>query len=936
MSRRYRPFDPFDRGPEVPRPEIHIPRPPRRFWVGLGFFGVALLIFFLAGPVVGFITEIQWYQALGIQDVYLTRIGIEWWLFIGSLVVSFLLAAANVLIALRLRTGPGLRTIGIRRSYLRSGAAAAGLIASALLALILAGGAWSQWQTVALFLHYTPTGRSDPVFGQDVSFYLLTLPLWHAVLNWALGLGFMTALLVLALYAWRGDGFDLRLAPSAVAHLSVLLALIAILVAAGTWVGRYDLLFSHNGVVWGAGFTDVNARLPVIGVEAVLALLLALVLLANVRLGRLAIAVGAIGLWIAAVIVGSIYPATVQRLSVTPAEQTQEAPYIKRQIDGTRQAYGLDAVTTSNYGGTSPLTAQEVADDQATIDNLRLWDYRPLKDTYDQLQTIRTYYSFYDIDLDRYLVEGRYRQLEISAREMVSDRLAAQAQTWPNQHLVYTHGYGVAASPVSAVAGEGLPDYVAGGIPPTGPLKIDQPAIYFGELSNTTVLAPSATQEFDYPKGTQDVYTSYTGTHGVRMDGTTRALWSLRTGDFNLLISDQIQSRTEILYRRNILDRVSAIAPFLSYDSDPYVVVADGKVYWIVDGYTTGQTYPYSEPEGSLNYIRNSVKVVIDAYEGTPTFYVNDPKDPILRAYRATFPSLFRPIDEMPASLRAHVRYPEDLFTIQANVFRTYHMLDPRVFYNREDVWAYATEQTNPQAGPQTLQPYYVLMRLPGQTQPEYLLILPFTPRGKQNMVAWLAARNDTPHYGELVNYVLPKDQVIFGPAQVANRISQKPEVSRDFSLFNQQGSGIVQGNLLVVPIGDTFLYFEPIYLRATGQQSLPELKRVILVDSTQVVYTDTLANAINALAGQQTVTPTGPSPPTPGNPAVAQLVALAEQHYTAAYNALRSGDLATFGSEMTQVGQILTQLSQLTSGTAPPPSATPSPGVSPRPTASP
>jgi uncharacterized membrane protein (UPF0182 family) len=711
----------------------------------------------------------------------------------------------------------------------------------------------------------------------------------------------------------------------------------AVIVAVSTWVARYDLLYSHNGVVWGAGFSDVNARLPVLAVQAVLALLLAVALLANVRFGRLGIPIAALGIWIVASIIGAFYPGAVQRLSVTPAEQSVEAPYIARQIDGTRRAYALDAVTTSDYGGTSPLTAQEVTDDQVTIDNLRLWDYRPLKDTYDQLQTIRTYYAFNDIDLDRYMVDGKYRQLEISAREVVADRLSPPAQTWPNTHLVYTHGYGVAASPVNAVVGEGLPDYVAGGIPPTGPLKVTQPAIYFGELSDTTVLAPSATQEFDYPKGNQDVYTSYTGTHGVRMTGAARALWSLRTGDFNLLISDQIQDRTEILYRRNIIDRVNAIAPFLAYDSDPYVVVADGKVYWIIDAYTTGSTYPYSEPAtpGGFNYIRNSVKVVVDAYEGTPVFYVNDPNDPILKAYRATFPSLFKPIDDMPASLRAHVRYPEDMFTVQANMFRTYHMLDPRVFYNREDVWAYATEQTNPQAGPQTLQPYYVMMRLPGQSQPEYLLILPFTPRGKQNMVAWLAARNDAPHYGELINYVLPKDQVIFGPAQVANRITQKPEVSRDFSLFNQQGSGVVQGNLLVVPIGDTFLYFEPIYLRATGTQSLPELKRVILVDSAQVVYTNTLPDAINALVGQQTLstggTTTGPpTTTTSSSPQVAQLVAQAQQLYKAAYDALKTGDLSTYATDMTQLGQILQQLATLTA--APTPSPTPSPGAKPTP----
>jgi uncharacterized protein len=849
-----------------------------------------------------------------------------------------LFVAINVFIALRLRSGRGLRTIGIRRSYLRSGAGIGGLVASGLVALVLSGGAPGQWQTLALFMNAQPTGITEPVFGQDVSFYLLVLPFWHALVNWLLGLGFLTAIVILGFYAWRGDGFDLRLGPGPLAHMSVVLALLAGVVAAGTWLGRYDLLFSHNGVVWGAGYTDVHARIATFTVQTVMAVILGLLLLANIRLGRLGVPLAAIGIWIAVLIVGSLYPGTVQRFSVTPAELTQEQPYIKLQIAGTRQAFGLDKVATNDYGGSAPLTAKAVGDDQATIDNLRLWDYRPLKDTYEQLQTIRTYYAFNDVDLDRYTVDNNYRQLEISAREMDTDRLSNQAQSWVNLHLVYTHGYGAAASPVSAVVGEGLPDYVVGELPPTGTLKIDNPAIYFGESENNTVLAPSAQQEFDYPKGAQDVYASYAGTHGVRMDGATRTLWALRTGDFNLLISDQIQDRTEILYRRNLMDRVNAIAPFLTYDRDPYIVVANGRLYWIIDAYTTGDTYPYSEPADPVgnipqsNYVRNSVKVVIDAYEGTTDFYLNDPSDPIIRAYAKTFPTLFKPIDQMPAALRAHVRYPEDFFTMQANMYRTYHMLDPKVFYFREDVWAYATEQTNPQLGPVQLQPYYVMMRLPGESKAEYLMILPFTPRGKQNMVSWLAARNDSPNYGQLVDYVLPKGQVVFGPAQVANRINQTPEVSRDFSLFNQQGSGIVQGNLLVVPIGDSFLYFEPIYLRATGAQSLPELKRIILVDSEKVVYTDTLPNAINALVGQNTqpisTTPT-PSP-SPGSSQVASLIAQANQHYQAAQDALKRGDLVTYAQEMQTVGQILQQLQQLSGGTGTAPSPTPSPTRSP------
>jgi uncharacterized protein len=933
VSRRYGPFDPFERSPfERPIQEIRIPRPPRRFWVGVAFFALAILVFFLAGPLVGFLTETQWYQALGLADVYLTRVKIELLLFLGSLVVAFLFGAGNVLLAVRVRSGPSLRAVGIRRPYLRSAPGALGLAAAALIALVLSAGAGGQWESFALFQNSRPGGVTEPVFGLDVSFYLLVLPFLHAVLNWTLGLVFLTALLVGLIYTWRGDTFDLRLTPRALGHLSALLAVLALVLAASTYVGRYDLLYGHDSVIWGAGYADLHGRIQVAVVRAVVGVLLAAALVANVRIRRLWIPIAAASVWIGLSILGGIYPALVQRIVVAPAELSQEQPYIKREIDFTRRAFGLDQVSTQGFGGDSSLTAQQTSDDRATVDNLRLWDFRPLQDTYSQLQTIRTYYTFHDIDLDRYTLDGKYQQLNISARELDSNRLPAPAQTWVNQKLQYTHGYGVAASPVSAVVGEGLPDYVAHDIPPAGPLKIDKPDIYFGELTDEYVLAPSAVKEFDYPQGGDNVYTSYAGTHGVRMDGTARALWALRTGDFNLLISSQIQDRTQMLFRRDIMDRVQAIAPFLSYDQDPYIVVANGRLYWVLDGYTSASTYPYSQQEADgENYIRNSVKVVVDAYEGTADFYVLDTKDPIIRAYQGTFPTLFKPIDSMPAGIRAHLRVPEQLFTIQASVYRTYHITDPQVFYNREDVWDFAFEQTSPASNPTQLQPYYLLMRLPGQPSAEYLLFLPFTPRGKQNMIAWLAVRNDPPHYGQMIAYALSKDKVIFGPQQISNRINQTPAVSRDFTLLNQSGSSVLQGNLLVVPIGDTFLYFEPIFLKATTGTGLPELKKVILADKDSVAYADSLQAGLQQLLGQAPPptggTTSGSSPPPSGGTSaqVAQLAQQALQHYNAAQAALKNGDLAGYASEMAQVSQLLQQIGQASS-------ASPSPAPSPSP----
>jgi uncharacterized membrane protein (UPF0182 family) len=943
LSRRFPPFDPFDRGPfDRQIQQIQIPRPPRRFWLGVGLFGLALLILLITAPLVSFWTETQWYDALGLRSVYLTRVGLQAWLFFGSLIVAFAFAAINAAITLRHRAGPSLRAVGIRTRVYRSGLGVVSAGAAGLIALILSGGAGAQWQAFALFMHSSASGVKDPLYGMDVSFYLMTLPFLHIGLDWLLGLVFMSALLSAVLYTWRGDTFDLRLAAGAIAHLSVLAALLAFILAANNFLGRYDLLYQHNGFVWGAGYTDVNVRAPLAVGRAVLVAVLGLLLLANVVLRRLWLPPAVVAAWVLLALFANVYPAGVQRISVQPSEISQERPYILREIQGTRQAYGLQNVTTQQFAGNPQLTAQAVQDDQATVDNLRLWDTAQLKDVYDQLQTIRTYYTFNDIDVDRYAVAGKTTQVWISARELAPDKLQQQAQSWVNQKLEFTHGYGLAASPVSVVAGEGLPAFVAQDIPPAGPLTISRPQIYFGELGTSYVLAPSAQAEFDYPKGADNVRTTYSGSHGVQMAGFNKTLWSLKTGDFNLLVSPQVQDRTEILYRRNIRDRVSEIAPFLTLDQDPYIVDADGKLYWVMDAYTTASTYPYAQADENSglgeNYIRNSVKVVVDAYEGTVDFYVADSKDPLIRGYQATFPTMFKPLSAMPASLRQHLRVPEDLFKIQTDVYRTYHMDDPSTFYNREDVWDIPAEQRGPNTQLQNLQPYYVTMRLPGQSQPEYLLIMPFTPFHKQNMVGWLAARNDGANYGQLVAYVLPKDRTVFGPQQIANRINQTPAISTDFTLLNQNGSQVILGNLLVVPVGDSFLYFQPFYLRATGTTSIPELKRVILADATNVAYQDTLQKALDQLVGQ----PVAPLPsggtgtPTPGpggsNPQIAQLAQQALQHYNLAQDALKRGDFATYGSEMQQVGTLLQQINQLQSGTTPSPTASPTP----RPSASP
>ena len=946
MSRRYRPFDPFDRGGafEGAR-EIRFPRPPRRFWIGASLFALAFLIFIFASPIVWFVTERQWFSALGYLDVFATQWSLQFFLFAGSFVIAFVYLAANVVIALRIRSGPGLRAVGIQRAVVRTPIGRIALVAAALVALVLSGGAGSQWQTLALFQHASPTGITEKVLGQDISFYLLTLPFLHAVAGWALGLGFLSTLVIAGLYVWRGDTIDISLSPAAIAHLSGMLAIFAVVLGAWMWLGRYDLLFAHNSpIVWGAAYTDVNARLPLFTFQAGAAIVLAGALIANIWLRRLWLPVAAAAIWVGLLLIGQLYPAALQYFLVTPSARSYEIPYIEREIAGTRAAYGLSNVTVSNFSGDQPLTAKDVQNDQVTVDNLILWDNAPLQDTYEQQQTIRTYYSFKNINFDRYTILGQYKQLEISAREFDFTKLTQAAQNWVNQHLFYTHGYGIAASPVNAVVGEGLPDYVVGDVPPAGPLAVTQPAIYFGELTDNYALAPSNTPEFDFPQGNLDAFTNYKGTHGVPMTSVNRALWALRLQEYNLLVSPQVTDKTQLLFNRKVVDRARELAPFLTFDNHPYVVVVDGRVYWILDAYTTGTTYPYaqastfpinSSSEPNINYVRNSVKVVVDAYEGTTDFYVIDPTDPIIKAYAATFPSLFKPIDSMPSGLRDHLRVPVDLFNVQVGIYATYHISDPNVFFAREDVWDIPTAQTSPGSLATPVQPYYVLFRLPGETKPEFLLIMPFTPHAKSNMVSWMAARSDGSHYGEYVSYVLPKDKVIFGPQQVANRINENTTISTDFTLFHQAGSTVVQGNLLVVPIGNSFLYFEPIYLRANQATSLPELKRVILADQANVAYATTLQLAINQLVGSSTGPPTA-SPPVTITPAVlaqiADLVTQANLHYAAAYTALKSGDLSTYASEMAQVGKLLNQLKTLTAGAKVTPSPTPTSSPSPSP----
>jgi uncharacterized membrane protein (UPF0182 family) len=603
------------------------------------------------------------------------------------------------------------------------------------------------------------------------------------------------------------------------------------------------------------------------------------------------------------VVLGGIVPALIQRMYVKPNELQLERPYIQHNIALTQQAYGLHQVTVDAFPAEQSLTAKTLEANKATIENVRLWDWQPLMDTYSQMQEIRTYYKFYDLDIDRYWLDGTYQAVMLSARELKSSLLPPNAQTWVNRHLLFTHGNGAVMSPVTRKSSEGLPLFYLRDIPPVaaGGPEIHEPRIYYGEETDNYVVVKGSAPEFDYPKGKDNIYTAYQGTGGIPMGGIARKiLLAWYFNDVNLLLSSYITGSSRIMIRRNIQERVRTITPFLLLDHDPYLVISDGRLFWMQDAYTTSRYFPYAQPvqDRDLNYIRNSVKIVVDGYNGSVDFYLMDAADPIAATYQRIFPGLFQPLQAMPPDLQRHIRYPEDLFRIQAQMYRAYHMDTPEVFYNREDLWQFPRKPEGGQTA--TMVPYYIVMRLPGEPRAEFFLMLPMVPSKRENMIAWLAARCDPPNYGKLIVYEFPKDKLVYGPFQIEARINQNTEISQQLSLWNQLGSRVIRGNVLVIPIENSILYVSPLYLRAE-QGQLPELKRVIAAYGDQVVMKETLAEALSALFMEPGTEPAAPgaAPGTPPAGPAADWAREALDHYTQAIERLKSGDWAGFGTEL-------------------------------------
>ena len=1000
----------------------------RRSWWWIG--GALSLALILGGRLVAFYIDYLWYESIGYRQVFLTG-----WL------AGLAFFALGVPLFLLLFWPSTLAALGVSRRLLRrmpqraeprigpfplfgeerpralgdlaaslGGAAAArwaverlgrSLVLSlgAGLALLMGLAAAGAWETALRALNGGSFGVTDPIFTNDVSFYVFRLPLLEAVQSWvwwslALALGAAAALYALTLYAAdptmeHAAFYFTNQARAMRTHLLLLAALLLLATAAGFWTGMYDVLVTRHERLTGANFSDVHARLPATQALIAATVLTALLTVAAAFRRDYALPIaGGVLMAVSLVIGRGVLPLVVQKLQVEPAELARETPYIKHSIDFTRRAYGLERIREETFPAEEVVRPEELRADPETVANIRLWDPRPLRETYNQVQSIRQYYAFDDVDVDRYRIDGRLRQVMLAARELVvtPGRLGQGALTWVNRRLQYTHGYGVAMSPVNEITQDGLPNLLVQNLPPTGRINITRPEVYYGEQTGGYVIVNATTPEFDYPSGEQSNFSMYRGESGIQVGQLWRRLalaWSL--SDFNLLVSSYVTPESRVLMRRQVRDRAQRTVPFAKLDADPYLVIAGGELFWMIDGYTLTGSYPYAHrveerialsasgerisppaqsigqgpPPGSAqqapqapltqqaapvvvgrryvyNYVRNSIKIAINAYDGSVRVYLSDEDDPIAAAYGRIYPQLFTPMAQMPAELREHVRFPEDLFRVQTEVLRSYHVTDPQVFYNGEDVWSLAFEGTPDQRV--VVEPYYLILKLPGEARSEFVLVSPFTPRGRENMSGWLAARSDAPNYGELVLYKYPRDRLVYGPSQVRQRINQDPVISSQITLWNQQGSEVLYGNLLVVPIGRSTLYVQPLYLQAARteaerhgreplRQRLPELKRVIVATGTRLAMEPSLDEGLVRLfgaelagsapglgAGQPSQSgPTGSAgQPAPSIPAgLAETARAARETYQRAVEALRAGDFARFGDELRRLEEQLAQLEQ-------------------------
>ena len=917
----------------------------QRLWILLA--ALVLLIFLFGRQAVGLYVDLLWFQEVGYRSVFLKILQTRAALGLALGLAFFAIVYTNLWIARRWAP-PVPRPYAELRVQDRAGIFARRslnvlLLLGALLAAVAAGlEASGRWNSYLLFANPVPFGEKDPLFGKDISFYVFKLPFFLYLYRWLL-FTLVISLAATAAIHYFDKAFQMvmgvpRFAPHVKVHLSILVALLLLVKAWGYKLAAYGLLFSSGNVLYGAAYTDVHARLPMLSVLQVASVVVALLFIIGIfKSGIKLQVVGISGLLVLSLLGGTVYPSIIQSVRVVPNETTLERPFIANHIRATLKAYGLEKVQEEEFPSEEPLTPQVISQNEQTIQNLRLWDHMPLLNAYRQQQSLRPYYEFLNVDVDRYTVNGEKRQVMLAARELNPERIPVRR--WSGRRLQYTHGYGIVMNQVNAVSAEGWPKYLIKDIDPmfsAGPeLKITEPRIYFGETSLDYNVVKTRLVEFDHPRGDTNVTTTYKGKGGFLIGGgLRRILLAFYLQDTNFLLSRDLSPNSRLLIRRNIVDRVRAVAPFLMLDPDPYIVLSNGRLYWFIDAYTISDTYPYSLPafEGGYNYLRNSVKVVIDAYHGSIFLYIADPNDPLVKSYSRMFPKLFIPISRMPAGLREHVRYPELLFNKQTEIFSVYHMRDPLVFYQKEDLWNVAQERGNdPRLGAVRIEAYYVMMKLPGSEKTEMVIMRPFTARGKDNMVAWMAARCDGEHYGQIYVYKFPKTALAEGPSQVEARINNDPVISSQITLWDQRGSQVIHGHLLVIPIGRTVLYLRPLFLQAEAATSpIPELTRVIMASNNprRVVMERTPEDALKSLLGAEVATkpelplsipaeeekpPRVPAGAAVVAPDVQKLAQEAWNQLSGAEAAQRRGDWAEYGRRLQLLRQTLKRLQELT-----------------------
>ncbi len=894
-----------------------------------------------------YLIDYQWFLELGYKEVFFKKLVTQLQFFIPSFTVIFLLFYLYLnSINARLTMHSGVIPTNAERKV----RARISLLASAGLAFVLSVMFVSDiWYDFLIFMNKSLFNLADPIFGKDIGFFIFYLPFLNKLYSFLLILVliFAAVTFVFNLYnvfiSRQGDrnfdsntssyypgGIYKRIFSAASKQFILLGAVFFLILAFGFYLQTFALLYSPRGVAYGASFTDVNITLPSYYVYMGICILTATLLTFTRNKKNIkTIALGPL-LLISSMVISGIINGLVQSVIVAPNEIVKEEKYLQNNINYTNYAYNLDKVQEREFPVNQALTREDIEENKITIDNIPINDYRPAKDIYNQIQGLKNYYQFNDMDIDRYIIDGAYRHVFISARELQSANIPKQTDTkgasWINKYLKYTHGYGVAMSPVNEVTASGQPRLFIKDMPLVSDvnIKIDVPQVYFGELTRDFVIVKTREKEFDYPATNVNMETEYDGTGGIRLNMLNRIFFAVREGKINFILSQDISSKSRILINREIRKRAERIAPFLEYDEDPYIVINDGKLYWIIDAYTISSRYPYSEKinnQTSTNYIRNSVKTVIDAYNGAVEFFIADPEDPLIKTYSGIFTTLFKPIEEMPKGIRDHIRYPQTMFDIQAEIYKKYHMKNAREFYNKSDVWDISTQiygASTSQSNAEVVESSYLIMRLPDSKKEEFLLMVPYTPQGKTNMISWLAVKNDGDSYGEIILYNFPSGKIVEGPMQIEGIVSQDTIIGPQLNLLATGGnSQVIRGNMLTIPIEESILYVEPIYVKALNANALPEQKMVIVYFKNHVVMENTLKDALERIFPREKepekASPPIYAPPEDSDVALQELIIKANDVFNSAQNAQKAGNWGEYGNKIKELESILTQLQMLT-----------------------